>query len=91
MPKLNNLTIRRVILQPSAGEHSILHNQFIWRTEKRFVGENEIAIADIQEPIWWNRPYTSNTFCKKKKTACTVIIFHYIVVRILLRLNIISY
>lgn len=64
MPKLNNLIIRKVILQPSAGEHSILYNQFIWRTEKRWVGESEIAVADIQEPIWWNRPYTSDIFCK---------------------------
>lgn len=64
MPKFSNLKIHKVILQPSIGEHSILPNQFIWRTEKRWVGENEIAIADIQEPIWWNRPYTSDVFCK---------------------------
>lgn len=67
MPKFNNLTVHKVILKPSAGEHSILYNQFIWRTEKRWVGESEIAIADIQEPIWWNRPYISDTFCKQEE------------------------
>lgn len=64
MSKLKDLLIHKVILQPSVGEHSILPNQFIWRTEKRWVGNSEIAIADIQEPIWWNRPYTSDIFCK---------------------------
>ena len=64
MPKLNNLKICRVPLQPSANEHSIIHNLFIWRTEKKFVGENRIDIMDIKEPIWWNRPYTSDVFCK---------------------------
>lgn len=64
MPKFNDLKICRVPLQPSAGEHSILHNQFVWRTERRFIGENRIDIMDIKEPIWWNRPYTSEVFCK---------------------------
>lgn len=64
MPKLNDLKICRVPLQPSTNEHSIIHNLFIWRTEKRFVGENRIDIMDIKEPVWWNRPYTSDVFCK---------------------------
>jgi hypothetical protein len=51
-------------LAPSQGKHSILPNQFIWRTEKRFVGENSIVVADNQEAIWWQRPLTSETLCK---------------------------
>lgn len=62
-----NIKISIQPLAPSEGEHSIVPNQFIWRTEKRFVGGNDIVIADIQEPIWWNRPLTSNILCKQEE------------------------
>jgi hypothetical protein len=64
MPKINNLKISKVLLKPSANEHNILYNQFIWRTEKKFIGENVIAIMDNQEAVWWNRPAESAVFCK---------------------------
>ncbi len=64
---MHNIKISKQILAPSQGEHSIVPNQFIWRTEKRFVGDNEIVVADIQEPIWWNRPLTSDLLYKKEE------------------------
>lgn len=59
-----NILVITEPLAPSQGKHSILPNQFIWRTEKRFVGENSIVVADNQEAIWWQRPLTSETLCK---------------------------
>jgi hypothetical protein len=39
-------------LNPSKEIHSsILPCQFHWRNTKEFIGENMIAIADMQEPI----------------------------------------
>jgi hypothetical protein len=65
MIKIKNIEVGVEPLQPSKGIHSsILPRQFTWRTTGEFIGENKIAIADIQEPIWWNRPLTSDTFCK---------------------------
>ena len=59
-----NIKITKGILAPSKGEHSIIPNQFKWRTEKVFIGDSEIVIADNKEAIWWNRPLTSDTMCK---------------------------
>ena len=64
MSNLKNIIVDKVTLRPSTNEHSVLTSQFIWRTEKRFVGDNLIVIADIKEPIWWNRPLTSDSLCK---------------------------
>lgn len=61
-----NIKISKVILDPSKEEHNILPNQFIWRTKKEFVGENEIVIMDNQKAVWWNRPLTSDTLYKKE-------------------------
>lgn len=64
---MNKINISKTVLHASKGEHNILPNQFIWRTEKKFVGDNEIVIMDNQEAVWWNRPLTSDVFCKKEK------------------------
>lgn len=68
MINIKNIKVCVEALQPSKGIHSsILPCQFTWRTTGDFVGENKIAIADIQEPIWWNRPLTSDVFCKTEE------------------------
>ena len=43
MHNSKNIKVSKVILDPSRGEHNILSNQFIWRTKKEFVGENEVG------------------------------------------------
>jgi hypothetical protein len=65
MHNSKNIKVSIEALNPSKGVHSsILPCQFTWRTTKEFIGESKIAIADMQEPIWWNRPLTSDVFCK---------------------------
>lgn len=66
MHNSKNIKVSKVILDPSKGEHNILSNQFIWRTKKEFVGENEIVIMDNYNAVWWNRPLTSDILCKKE-------------------------
>jgi hypothetical protein len=47
-----NITVCIEPLNPSKEIHSsILPRQFHWRNTKEFIGENMIAIADMQEPI----------------------------------------
>lgn len=65
MSNSNKIIVCIEPLQPSKEVHSsILPRQFHWRNTKEFIGESMIAIADMQEPIWWNRPLTSDVFCK---------------------------
>lgn len=40
---------------------SIVENQFQFRKNNKFVGENAVVIADMGEAIWWNRPQVENT------------------------------
>jgi hypothetical protein len=62
-----NILITKDLLAPSQGQHSILPNMFVWRTEKKFIGKNQIAVVDPQEASWWNRPLTSEVMCKKEE------------------------
>ena len=62
-----NIKVSKVTLDPSKDEHNILTNQFIWRTKKEFVGENEIVIMNNKEAVWWNRPLSSEVMCKKEE------------------------
>ena len=39
----------------------VLNNQFQYRKTGDIVGENQIVIANMLEPIWWNRPLAKNT------------------------------
>lgn len=39
----------------------IIENQFQFRKYNKFTGENVIAIADMGEAIWWNRPQIEDT------------------------------
>lgn len=59
-----NISVIKEILAPSQEKHSILPNQFVWRTQKRFIGNNSIVVADNQEAIWWNRPLNPEVMCK---------------------------
>ena len=65
---MHNIKLSIQPLAPSKEEHSsALPHQYIWRTEHKFIGENEIVVADIKEPVWWNRPLVSNIFCKQEE------------------------
>lgn len=49
-------------MHPSANKYpDIIENQFQFRKNKQFTGENVIAIADMGEAIWWNRPQIEDT------------------------------
>ena len=39
----------------------IIENQFQFRKNNKFTGENVVAIADMGEAIWWNRPQIEDT------------------------------
>ena len=61
-----NIKVTKDLLEPSKGRHSILPNLFAWRTEKKFVGGNQIVVVDPKEASWWNRPLNSDILCKKE-------------------------
>jgi len=44
----------------------MIERQFVWRNTGHYDGEAEIGIADMQEPIWWNRPLHSDTLVKQE-------------------------
>ncbi len=67
MHNSKNIIITKDLLAPSQGQHSILPSMFVWRTEKKFSGKNQIAVVDPQEASWWNRPLTSDVMCKKEE------------------------
>ena len=63
-----NLKISQLSFEPSKGASpEILERQFIYRKNGEFVGDSEIVISDIKEPIWWNRPLESNKLLKQEK------------------------
>lgn len=66
MHNLKNIIVTKDPLAPSKGQHTLIPNMFIWRTEKKFVGQNQISIVDPQEASWWNRPLTSDVMYKKE-------------------------
>lgn len=42
----------------------IMYNQYDFRQGGNYSGDNSLIIASLDEPIWWNRPATSDTFLK---------------------------
>lgn len=49
-------------MHPSANKYpDIIENQFQFRKNKKFTGSNVVAIADMGEAIWWNRPQIEDT------------------------------
>lgn len=63
---MSAIYVKKGYLKPSEDHHEILYNQFIWRTQNKFVGKNTVVVMDTQEPVWWNRPLNSDVFCKKE-------------------------
>lgn len=50
---------------PSKNLHpEIMQKQFIWRKTGIYDGQSAVVVADMQEPIWWNRPLESDALCK---------------------------
>jgi hypothetical protein len=55
-------TIYMEDMHPSANKYpDIIENQFQLRKNDTFTGENVVAIANMGEAIWWNRPLKENT------------------------------
>lgn len=49
-------------MHPTANKYpDIIENQFQFRKNNKFTGENVVVIADMGEAIWWNRPQIENT------------------------------
>lgn len=61
---MKDIHIRKDILSPSTGHHSIIPWQYHWRKTGEFIGENSLAIMEPQEAVWWNRPLDSDQMCK---------------------------
>lgn len=54
---MNNVIFTQKDLNPSKGiTPELLENQFIFRKTGEFKEPSFVAIAQIKEPIWWNRP-----------------------------------
>lgn len=48
--------------QPSANKRpEVVEHLFHFRKEKEFSGNNVVAIADMKEAMWWNRPQPNDT------------------------------
>lgn len=65
---MKNLKIYTAKMAPSKGiTPQILQEQFEWRKSLIWKSlANQIVIADIEEPVWWNRPLESDTFIKQE-------------------------
>ena len=63
---MQDLIIKTAPLAPSKGIHpQEVIDQFNWRKTGVYTGKSFIGLcADIQEPIWWNRPLDSDVLCK---------------------------
>jgi hypothetical protein len=64
---MSKVKVNKVILDARNEEHNILTHQFFWRTRKKFIGDSEIVIMNNKEAVWWNRPLTSDVFCKEEE------------------------
>lgn len=63
----NNIEIKIFELAPSKGiTPEIIKQHFNWRKTNKCLIENTIGIGDVKEPIWWNRPYQSDTIIKQE-------------------------
>lgn len=63
---MQNLTLEISKMAPSKGiTPEVIKDQFNWRKSLKFNSKtNYITIIDIEEPVWWNRPLTSDTLIK---------------------------
>lgn len=60
-----NTTIATIYVEdmhPTENKYpDIIENQFQFRKFNHFTGDNVVAIADMGEAIWWNRPQAEDT------------------------------
>jgi hypothetical protein len=64
---MKNLTILQTPMVPSKGIiPQAIQEQYEWRKTKQFAGNSWIGIAQLEEPIWWNRPLTSETLVRQE-------------------------
>ena len=64
---MENLTILQTPMIPSEGIiPQAIREQYEWRKSKKFAGNSWIGIAELKEPIWWNRPLESDTLSKQE-------------------------
>ena len=64
---MKNLTILQTPMIPSKGIiPQAIYDQYEWRKTKKFAGNSWIGIAQLEEPIWWNRPLTSESLSKQE-------------------------
>lgn len=64
---MKNITYLVAPMVPSKGINpEFIRLQFDWRNTGKYNGPSFIGIAEMEEPIWWNRPLESNTFVKKE-------------------------
>lgn len=64
---MKDLEIFIAPMVPSKGINpKIMQDQFIFRKTGIYNGKSTIGIADMQEPIWWNRPLDSDSLVKKE-------------------------
>lgn len=47
----------------------VVWDQFEWRKTKIFKNKNWVAIGDVSEPLWWNRPLKSDLLIKKEENG----------------------
>lgn len=59
---INGISIYSEKMVPSKNLNpQIMKNQFVFRKTGNFVGQNEVVVALMEEPIWWNRPLKEDT------------------------------
>jgi len=64
---MKDIEIKVFTLAPSKGiTPDIIYQQFEWRKTCQFNGKEIIGIGDVQEPIWWNRPFKSDVLIKQE-------------------------
>lgn len=65
---MKNLQLSIEQMAPSRGvTPQVITEQFNWRLNKQLKPEqNYITIIDIDEPVWWNRPASSNILVKQE-------------------------
>jgi hypothetical protein len=55
----------------------IMKNQYRFRQTGHYTANSEVVIALLEEPIWWNRPVTSDVFIKQESDGLYSLNFPY--------------
>lgn len=56
-----NVRVIKGVLGPSNGNDSILREQYEFRKTGVFIGENTVAVCEMEEAVWWNRPFEEDS------------------------------